>query len=124
MDKSYPSKLHGCSISRRRETYNQIREDGEVMLEHNVWNLSTTGPNSTGYSREYFDISNTPIILTYLLFQRNLNSNIIGCVDTSNLYDPHKAISHKGFMYLHGGLSILLMSSKQTLMASYNHQSF
>ena len=59
MDKSYPSKLHGCSISRRRETYNQIMEDGEMMLEHNVSNLSTIGPNSSGLIQENISISPT-----------------------------------------------------------------
>ena len=66
------------------------------------------GPNTS-------DRNKASNILTYLLFQKNLNSNIIGSADTSYFYDPHNTRSQTGFMYLHGGLAIPLMSSKQTL---------
>ena len=57
-----------------------------------------------------------------LYFQKTQDSSLVGYTDTGYMSDPHKARSQKGFIFLHGGMTISWKSSKQILLAtSKNH---
>ncbi|GKA00963.1 hypothetical protein Tco_0673628 [Tanacetum coccineum] len=57
-----------------------------------------------------------------LFYSNNSKQGLIGYADASYLYDPYKARSQTGYVFLNGGTAISWRSQKQTLVAtSSNH---